>query len=74
MLTDKDITKVEGIYLAIDSGKLSYSLCQELVDSVRQKNNDEYAYLMWLLNRWRYELRLHKYHLPKRLNRLNQSS
>jgi len=68
MLTDKEITKVEGIYLAIDSGKLSHSLCQQLVDSVGQKNNEEYAYLIWLLDRWRYELRLHKYHLPKRFH------
>ncbi len=37
MLTDKEITMVEAIYLAIDGGELSYSFCQRLVDSVRQK-------------------------------------
>ena len=68
MLTDKEITIVEAIYLAIDSGEMSYSFCQRLVDSVRQKNNEEYAYVLWLLNRWKYELRLHKSHLPKRFH------
>ena len=70
MLTDKDITMVEAIYLAIDSGNLPVSVCYQLIDKVRQKNNEQYAYLIWLLNRWRYELRSHRIHLPKRINRI----
>ena len=70
MLTDKDITMVEAIYLAIDSGNLPVSVCYQLIDKVRQKNNEQYAYLMWLLNRWKYELRSHRTHLPKRIHRI----
>ena len=70
MLTDKEITMVEAIYLAIDSGNLPVSVCYQLIDKVRQKNNEQYAYLIWLLNRWRYELRSHRTHLPKRINRI----
>ena len=69
MLTDKEITIVEAIYLAIDSGNLPVSVCYQLIDKVRQKN-EQYAYLIWLLNRWRYELRSHRTHLPKRINRI----
>ena len=68
-LSKNQITKIEAIYLAIDEGRLSTSLCNLLIDSVNQKNNEEYVYLMWLLNRWRYK-RLHKTHLPKRINSL----
>ena len=70
MLTDKDITMVEAIYLAIDSGNLPVSVCYQLIDKVRQKNNEQYAYLIWLLNRWKYELRSHRTHLPKRIHRI----
>ena len=70
MLTDKEITMIEAIYLAIDSGDMPVSVCYQLIDKVRQKNNEQYAYLIWLLNRWRYELRSHRTHLPKRIHRI----
>ena len=66
-LTKNQLTKVEAIYLSIDDGKLSHSLCWLLIDSINQKNAEEYAYLMWLLNRCKYK-RLHKLHLPSRIN------
>ena len=66
-LTRNQLTKIEAIYLSIDDGKLSHSLCCLLIDSINQKNNEEYAYLVWLLNRWKYK-RLHKLHLPNRIN------
>ena len=37
MLTDKEITMVEAIYLAIDSGNLPVSVCYQLIDSVQKK-------------------------------------
>ena len=64
MLSKNQIVMINAIYLAIDSGDLSYEVSQLLVDSVYQKNNEEYVYLIWLLNRWKYNLRKHKYHLP----------
>ena len=70
MLTDKEITMVEAIYLAIDSGDMPVSVCYQLIDKVRQTNNEQYAYLIWLLNRWRYELRSHRTHLPKRISQI----
>ena len=70
MLTDKEITMAEAIYLAIDSGDMPVSVSYQLMDSVRQKINEQYAYLIWLLNRWRYELRSHRTHLPKRISQI----
>ena len=37
MLTDKEITMVEAIYLAIDSGDMPVSVCYQLIDKVREK-------------------------------------
>ena len=37
MLTDKEITMAEAIYLAIDSGDMPVSVCYQLIDKVRQK-------------------------------------
>ena len=67
MLTDKEITMIESIYLAIDGGLMPESISYQLIDSVR-KNNEQYAYLMWLLSRWKYELISHRTHLPKRIS------
>ena len=68
MLTDKEITMIEAIYLAIDGRLMPGSVCYELIQSVQKKSIEQYAYLMWLLNRWKYELRSHKTHLPKRIS------
>ena len=73
MLSKNQIVMINAIYLAIDSGNLSDELSQLLVDSVYQKNNEEYAYLIWLLNRWKYHLRKHKYHLPTPIISLSNS-
>ena len=59
---------VEGIYVAIDDGLMPGSVCKQLIQSVKQKN-EQYAYLMWLLNRWKCEQRSHRTHLPTRINR-----
>ena len=37
MLTDKEITMIEAIYLAIDSGNMPVSVSYQLIDKVRQK-------------------------------------
>ena len=66
MLTDNQITMVEAVYLAIDNGELSEELCQNLVDNMYLQSKECHIYLIWLLNRWRFALRKHKYHLPIR--------
>ena len=68
MLTDKEITMIEAIYLAIDGGLMPESISYQLIQSVQKKSIEQYAYLMWLLNRWKYELRSRKTHLPKRIS------
>ena len=68
MLTDKEITMIEAIYLAIDGGLMPESISYKLIQSVQKKSIEQYVYLMWLLNRWKYELRSHKAHLPKRIS------
>ena len=76
MLTDKEITIVEGIFLAIDGGLMPESISYKLIQSLQKKSIEHSAYLMWLLNRWKYELRSHKAHLPKRISQtvsLNKS-
>jgi hypothetical protein len=67
MLTDKEITIIESIYLAIDGGLMPESISYQLIQSVQKKSIEQYAYLMWLLNRWKYELRSHKTRHPKRI-------
>ena len=37
MLNDYEVTMIEGIFIAIDWGKLSESYCEELVDYLRRK-------------------------------------
>ena len=66
MLTDNQITMVEAVYLAIDNGALSEELCQYLVDNMYSYDKECHIYLIWLLNRWKFVLRKHKYHLPIR--------
>ena len=69
ILNDYETRMIESIFLALDSGKLSESYCEELVDYLRRKNKEAYKYVLRLLNRW-VLLRLNKYHLPKRINRI----
>ena len=66
MLTDNQITMVEAVYLAIDNGELSEEVCQRLVYNMYLQSKECHIYLIWLLNRWRFGLRKHKYHLPIR--------
>ena len=65
MLTDKQITMVEAVYLAIDNGELSKELCQYLVDNMYSYDKECHIYLIWLLNRW-VKIRKHKHHMPIR--------
>lgn len=65
MLTDKQITLVEGVFLAIDSKKIDY-LIDEMIENVFMISNEQGNYLLWLMERWVY-LRNNKHHLPKRI-------
>ena len=68
MLSNNTMAIIEAIFLAIDSRNLPNYYRYELIDSVNQINNEELAYLLWLLNRWTL-LRLSKYQLPTRINK-----
>ena len=65
MLTDKQITLVVGVFLAIDSKKRDY-LIDEIIENVFIISNEQGNYLLWLMGRWVY-LRNNKHHLPKRI-------
>ena len=65
MLTDKQITLVEGVFLAIDSKQIDY-LIDEMIENVFIISNEQGNYLLWLMDRWVY-LRNNKHHLPKRI-------
>ena len=67
MLTDKQITLVEGLFffLAIDSKQIDY-LIDEIIENVFIISNEQGNYLLWLMDRWVY-LRNNKHHLPKRI-------
>ena len=65
MLTDKQITQVEGLFLAIDSKKINH-LIDEIIEKVFIISGEQGQYLLWLLNRW-IILRNHPYHLPTRI-------
>ena len=65
MLTDKQITLVEGVFLAIDSNKIDY-LIDNIIENVFIISNEQGNYRLWLMNRW-VHLRNNKHHLPKRI-------
>ena len=62
MLTLYQIIEVECCFLAIDQKHLPYDICYDIVGFLT-KNTEQYAYLLWLLNRW-VRIRKHKYELP----------
>lgn len=68
MLSDNQITEVEGVFLAIESKKISYDLSSAFIERFYDTNREQYKYLLWLLNRW-VLLRKDKNHLPKRFSR-----
>ena len=68
MLSDRDITLAEGLFLVIDSKQLSHDFNVEIYEFVRNVNEEAFIYLNWLLQRW-IHLRHDESHLPNRINR-----
>ena len=67
MLTYDEITLVEGVYLAIESGGISDEFAIELRDYIYKQNYEQYIYLQWLTNRWSF-LKHNKDHMPERIS------
>ena len=44
MLNEYELTMAEGVFVAIDSHKLSESYCYELIDHFRKTNKEAYKY------------------------------
>ena len=70
MLDDSQITETEAIFLTLDSGDCTDELCNELIEYVMNKSEEQYIYLRWLLLRWSH-LRKHQKDLPKKRLDLN---
>ena len=68
MLSDKEITLTEGLFLVIDGKKLSHDFNVTIFEFVRNTNEEAFIYLNWLLLRW-VHLRHNASHLPNRINR-----
>ena len=68
MLSDRDITLAEGLFLVIDSKQLGHDFNVEIYEFVRNLNEETFIYLDWLLRRW-IHLRHDVSHLPNRINR-----
>ena len=68
MLSDTEITLVEGLFLVIDSKELSPDCNVEIYEFVRTYNEEAFIYLDWLLLRWT-RSRRDVTHLPNRINR-----
>ena len=74
MLSDKQISQVESLFLAIDSKKINrayFYLIDELIERVFIISNKQGIYLLWLLNRWTH-LRANPNHLPTRIIQFGQ--
>ena len=65
MLTYDQVTIVEGIYLAIESGGISNEFAIELRNYIHKQNYEQHIYLQWLFNRWSF-IKLDMDHMPMR--------
>ena len=65
MLDDSQITETEAIFLTLDSGDCTDEYCNELIEYLMNKSEEQYIYLRWLLLRWSH-LRKHQKDLPKK--------
>ena len=74
MSSDKQISQVESLFLAIDSNKTNiayFYLIDEIIEHVFNISNKQGIYLLWLMNRWTH-LRKHTNHLPTRIIQFGQ--
>ncbi len=66
MLTQKQITEVEGGYIAITSCGISHELRIAFIEHFYKHNLYQFVYLKWLLHRWPL-IRNHEHQMPKRI-------
>ena len=66
MLTQNQITEVEGVYIAITSCGISHELCIAFIEHFYKHNLYQFIYLKWLLHRWPL-IRKHNRQMPKRI-------
>ena len=66
MLTQKQITEVEGVYIATTSCGISHELCIAFIEHFYEHNLYQFVYLKRLLHRWPL-IRKHNHQMPKRI-------
>ena len=71
MLSNRQISQVECMYLAIDSKKIDDYFIPEIIEQVFKISNKQGIYLLWLMNRWTH-LRKNANHLPTRIIQFGQ--
>ena len=64
MLTQKQITEVEAIFIARDYNCISDELFVNSIEQFYKINLYQFIYLKWLITRWAI-IRKHRYQMPK---------
>ena len=75
MLSDKQISQVESLFVAIDSKRTNiafFYLIDELLEQVFKISNKQGIYLLWLMNRWTHLRKKNTNHLPTRIIQVGQ--
>ncbi len=65
MITQNQITEVEGVYIAITTCDIKPELCIALIEHYYKHNLHQFVYLRWLFHRWPL-IRKHNRQMPKR--------
>ena len=73
MLTPKQITEIEAIYICRNYNTLNDNLFAVFIEHFYDTNLEQFIYLKWLLTRWPL-LRKHTHHMPTRIVYLPGSS
>ena len=66
MLTPKQITEVEAIYICRNYSTITDDLYVICIEHFYDANLEQFMYLKWLINRWPL-LRKNKNHMPTRI-------
>ena len=66
MLTPKQITEIEAIYICRNYNTINDNLFAVFIEHFYETNLEQFIYLKWLLTRWPL-LRKHTHHMPARI-------
>ena len=72
MLTSRQITEVEAIYICRNFNTINDDVFAIIIERFYDTNLEQFMYLKWLCTRWPY-LRKHINQLPKRLTPASSS-